>query len=77
MAMIKKTFHPDHYLGKVEPIDLIISLGLGPAYCRANIIKYISRYDKKDGMKDLLKAKQYLEWLIELETKDGNGEEGL
>lgn len=67
MAKLKKP-NAKHYVGDVEPIDLIVSLGLGPAHCRANIIKYISRYDRKgEAMGDLLKAKQYLEWLIELE----------
>lgn len=30
-----------------------------------NILKYIMRFKKKDGVKDLKKAKQYIEWLIE------------
>lgn len=66
----KQIVHPAHYNADVEPIDLIISLGHGPSYCVCNIIKYVSRYKKKEGMKDLLKAKQYLDWLIELESHE-------
>jgi len=34
-------------------------------YIEGNIIKYICRYKKKNGLQDLLKAKHYLELLIE------------
>lgn len=65
------TDNPEHYQGDVEPIDLIVSLGYGKAYCVCNIIKYVSRYDKKgEPFNDLLKAKQYLGWLIQLESND-------
>lgn len=35
-----------------------------------NVTKYVERYRKKDGVKDLKKARQYLEKLIELEEAD-------
>lgn len=35
-----------------------------------NIIKYLWRYKKKNGVKDLEKAKQYLEFLIEEQRKE-------
>ena len=34
-------------------------------FLRGNIIKYIGRYDKKDGVRDLEKAQHYLDKLIE------------
>ena len=34
-------------------------------FLRGNVIKYIARYKDKDGLKDVLKAKHYLEKLIE------------
>lgn len=41
-------------------------------FLRGNVIKYIARYKDKDGLKDVLKAKHYLEKLLEcLETKGG------
>lgn len=54
-----------HYTGEVEPIDLIRSLGIIEEFCAGNIIKYVSRYRKKNGLEDLEKARVYLDWLIE------------
>jgi hypothetical protein len=34
-----------------------------------NVIKYISRWRKKNGMADLEKAKHYIELLIQLEGR--------
>ena len=34
-------------------------------FLRGNVIKYIARYKEKDGLKDVLKAKHYLEKLLE------------
>jgi hypothetical protein len=40
-------------------------------FLRGNVIKYIARYKDKDGIKDLLKARHYLEKLLEcLETRN-------
>jgi len=39
-------------------------------FLRGNVIKYIARYKDKNGVEDLLKAKHYLEKLIEEESKD-------
>lgn len=59
--------HPSHYCGKIETIDFIedkLGAGFIP-YCLGNVIKYISRYDKKGKpLEDLQKAAKYLEWAI-------------
>lgn len=34
-------------------------------FLRGNVIKYIARYRDKDGIKDVLKARHYLEKLLE------------
>ena len=61
---------PAHYLkGGMECIDVIKAAvsNLPPyeAVCVANILKYVWRYNNKNGIEDLRKAKHYLEWLIE------------
>ncbi len=60
--------HPRHYMGKIETIDFIEDkLGAAGfvAYCLGNVIKYISRYDKKGNpLEDLKKAAVYLDWAI-------------
>jgi len=61
MAGVK---NPTHYSRwKIEPIEFIRANNLDAL--RANIIKYIMRYDAKDGQKDLDKAKEYLRYLEE------------
>ena len=64
--------HPSHYnQSGVECIEAIkASLGDEfPAYCKGNVMKYLWRYKSKNGLEDLQKARQYLEWLIETEEE--------
>lgn len=61
---------PGHYDNIIQPWEYMQSC-MSPeefrGYLRGNVIKYISRYTKKDGIKDLNKAKHYLEELIKYE----------
>lgn len=50
---------------KIEPNTFCVINGVNSAI--ANIIKYIMRHDLKDGLKDLYKARDYLNMLIEHE----------
>lgn len=68
--------HPVHYQSKsgLEVIDVIKAfadelIGMEAVYT-GNVIKYICRWKKKNGVEDLKKARQYLDWLIEMEEKD-------
>ncbi len=55
---------PDHYSRyKTQPIDFI-SEALGPGFIVGNVIKYVLRYDAKNGVEDVQKAKRYCEMLI-------------
>jgi hypothetical protein len=60
--------HPKHYTqGAIEPIVFIQDQKLD--YMEGNVVKYVVRYKYKGTpLKDLLKAKVYLEWLIARET---------
>jgi len=60
--------HPEHYTQGIEMWDYAHSQGLG--FFEGNILKYITRWKHKNGIEDLLKAKQYLDRLIEHETKN-------
>jgi hypothetical protein len=61
---------PKHYTQyKIEPIDFIISNNLD--FCTGNIIKYVLRYNLKNGVEDLKKAKQYIDFLIEKKVEKG------
>ena len=57
-----------HYQENGEQLWDRIWRRYGSGYFVGNIEKYIERYRKKDGLKDLEKARHYLEKLIELET---------
>jgi hypothetical protein len=47
-------------------------------FLRGNVIKYIARYKDKDGLKDVHKAKHYLEKLLEcLESRNTDGREAV
>lgn len=47
----------------IQPITFITANGM--TYLEGNVVKYLSRYKKKNGLQDLLKAKHYLEMIIE------------
>ena len=72
--------HPNHYnQGGIECIDAIKAAIVGKtgieAFCVGNTIKYLWRYEEKNGVEDVNKAKWYIERLIkELEepTKDNS-----
>ncbi|PNG11888.1 DUF3310 domain-containing protein [Stutzerimonas stutzeri] len=61
--------NPTHYTrGGVECIDAIESATVDKrgieAACTANVIKYLWRYEAKNGLEDVKKARWYLERLI-------------
>lgn len=63
---------PSHYRkGKVECIDAIKSAtGDGyQFYLQGNIIKYMWRFNHKNGLEDLQKAQWYLSELMKLKNK--------
>ena len=56
----------DHYRNKkFQPIEFI--LGNNIPFAEGCIIKYVCRWKEKGGVKDLEKAKQYLQFLIDFE----------
>jgi hypothetical protein len=64
MKSFKKQIGGNHYLKyKIQPVDFIIKNNIG--FVEGNIIKYILRFKEKGGVQDLLKAKHYIELLID------------
>tara|TARA_Y100001970_G_scaffold138063_1_gene169839 strand:+ start:3131 stop:3361 length:231 start_codon:yes stop_codon:yes gene_type:complete len=61
---------PEHYSQEIEPIDYILANELG--FCEGNIIKYVTRYPNKGGIQDLMKAKKYIDILIDQEIKSND-----
>ena len=61
--------HPQHYTqGGIECIDALKAATVGKrgieAVCVANVIKYLWRYEEKNGIEDVRKAKFYIERLL-------------
>lgn len=61
--------HPKHYTqGGIECIDALKAATVGKrgieAVCVANVIKYLWRYEEKNGVEDVCKAKWYIERLL-------------
>lgn len=51
----------------IQPAEYIHANALG--YFEGNVVKYVSRWRKKNGIEDLKKARHYVDLLIELENK--------
>jgi hypothetical protein len=59
--------HPPHYQGSIECIDAIEASMSAEAFkgaLKANVIKYVWRYETKGGVESLQKAQWYLNRLI-------------
>ena len=60
--------NPKHYIGLgITPLQYITANELD--FLEGNVIKYVTRYPHKGGVNDLLKARTYLEKLIEREVE--------
>ena len=64
MKSFKKQVGGSHYKNyKIQPVEFIIKNNIG--FVEGNIIKYVLRFKEKGGVQDLLKAKHYIELLID------------
>ncbi|MEG3310660.1 DUF3310 domain-containing protein [Streptococcus sp. SS-4456] len=76
MKQFDNVTKPKHYQGKygMEALDVVKNfignLAGEYAYYWGNVIKHLLRFQSKNGVEDLKKARQHLDWLIEdLEEK--------
>lgn len=68
MSALQTQVAGDHYKSlKIQPIEYIHANGI--PFAEGCVIKYVSRWRDKGGIKDLEKAKHFIELLIELETR--------
>jgi hypothetical protein len=64
MKSYKKQVGGSHYKKyQIQPIEFIVKNNIG--FVEGNILKYILRFKDKGGVQDLLKAKHYIELLID------------
>ena len=57
---ISSTYRGHYSSNNVQTLDLIDSVGDAEAFCRSNVLKYASRYDRKgSARKDIIKIIHY------------------
>lgn len=73
MSALDNQVDGNHYKElKIQPVEYIHANNI--PYMEGNVIKYVTRWRGKNGIKDLEKAKHYIELLIEMENKRLDGE---
>ena len=74
---IGRTYQQHYSAGsdKIQTLDLIEACGDGEAFCRSNILKYASRYDKKGtARRDIMKILHYAVLLMHFNDKNAQRE---
>jgi hypothetical protein len=72
---VNNTYDEHYSEGEVQTLDFIDACGDAPAFCRSNILKYASRYDKKGTpRKDILKIIHYAMLLLHFNDKENKNE---
>ena len=74
---ISATYNQHYSAGddKVQTLDLIEACGDGESFCRSNILKYASRYDKKGtARRDIMKILHYAVLLMHFNDKNAQRE---
>lgn len=70
---VRNTYDQHYSEGDVQTLDFIEACGDAKAFCRSNILKYASRYDKKGTpRKDILKIIHYAMLLLHFSDKFDN-----
>ena len=65
MSANSKQVAGSHYKAPIECWDYILANNIG--YLEGTAIKYLTRWRKKNGVEDILKAIHFLEKLVEVE----------
>jgi len=75
---VMSTYNQHYSAGnnKIQTLDLIEACGDAEAFCRSNILKYASRYDKKGtARRDIIKILHYALLLLHFSDKTNVTEE--
>ena len=75
---ISATYNQHYSAGddKIQTLDLIEACGDGESFCRSNILKYASRYDKKGtARRDIMKIMHYAVLLMNFNDKNAQRED--
>jgi hypothetical protein len=77
LEYIRSTYRQHYSKGddKIQTLDLIEACGDGESFCRSNILKYASRYDKKgSARRDIIKILHYAVLLLNFNDKNATRE---
>ena len=77
LEYVRGTYNQHYSAGddKIQTLDLIEACGDGEAFCRSNILKYASRYDKKGtARRDIMKILHYAVLLLHFNDKNAKRE---
>jgi hypothetical protein len=77
LEYIRGTYSQHYSAGddKIQTLDLIEACGDGEAFCRSNILKYASRYDKKGTARmDIMKVMHYAVLLMNFNDRNAQRE---
>ena len=67
---VSSTYGAHYSKNGIQTLDLIDSVGDAEAFCRSNILKYASRYDRKgSARKDIIKIIHYAVLLLHFNDK--------
>ncbi|AFK66297.1 gp154 [Synechococcus phage S-CBM2] len=73
---ISATYSQHYSADNVQTLDLIAACGDGESFCRSNILKYASRYDKKgSARRDIMKILHYALLLLYFNDQNAQREE--
>ncbi len=59
---------PKHYDMRIPPVEFIVANDI--PFLEANVIKYVCRHKQKGGKEDILKAIEYLQYIIKDQYTD-------
>ena len=69
MGDIKPNYYHKNGTDVIKMIEELRSKEASKEFCIGNVLKYVIRYDEKNGIEDLNKAKTYINRLILLEDE--------
>lgn len=78
LEYIRGTYNQHYSSGddQIQTLDLIEACGDGEPFCRSNILKYASRYDKKGtARRDIMKILHYAVLLLHFNDKNAQRED--
>lgn len=68
MSTLAEQVGGEHYKTMaIQPVEFILANGIH--FVEGNVIKYVARWRKKNGVDDLKKARHFLDMLIEHEER--------